>query len=236
MSWGTAVLEEGTDYTVDYGQNILAGEGSVTITAVEGGRYTGEQTVTFRIHAALDCDDPKTDCRAEMPWAAAAGGSIDYVEHDGGYAAQFTAGDQDYLNVTAADGSSLLTGYDEISISYDLLVPDTSGTNWVYYIAPDDTSLTWNTNGNKERYLGVLIKDGNLEAERYNNNGSRPANPSASVEEGTWTHVDIVYAQDCTQVYVDGELKSQADTNYQLTDILGDESIFQIGKAKLGSG
>ena len=35
VSWGTAVLEEGTDYTVDYGQNILAGEGSVTITAVE---------------------------------------------------------------------------------------------------------------------------------------------------------------------------------------------------------
>ena len=74
------------------------------------------------------------------------------------------------------------------------------------------------------------------EAERYNNNGSRPANPSASVEEGTWTHVDIVYAQDCTQVYVDGELKSQADTNYQLTDILGDESIFQIGKANWAPG
>ena len=240
VSWGTAVLKEGTDYTVDYGQNILAGEGSVTITAVEGGRYTGEQTVTFRILpyliADFTFDDPENGLQGGNAVAAAAGGNIDYVEHDGGYAAQFNAGDQDYLNVTAADGSSLLTGYDEISISYDLLVPDTSGTNWVYYIAPDDTSLTWNTNGNREQYLGVLIKDGNLEAERYNNNGSRPANPSASVKEGTWMHVDIVYARDCTQVYVDGELKSQADTNYQLTDILGDESIFQIGKANWAPG
>lgn len=240
VTWGTASLKEGTDYTVTYGENREAGEGNVTIKAVEGGRYTGEQTVTFKILpyviADFTFDDLEGGLKGGNAVASVAGGSLDLVEHDGGYAAQFVSGDKDYLNVTAADGSSLLTGYDEISISYDLLVPNTSGTNWVYYIAPDDSSLSWDTNGNKERYLGVLIKNGNLEAERYNNNGSRPTNPSAGITAGTWQHVDIVYAEDSTLVYVDGELKAQADTSYQLTDILGSESIFQIGKANWAPG
>ena len=86
LSWGTAVMEEGTAYTVDYGLNRLSGEGSVTITAVEGGRYTGEQTVTFRILPYLIADfafdDPENGLQGGNAVAAAAGGSIDYVERD----------------------------------------------------------------------------------------------------------------------------------------------------------
>lgn len=48
--YGTKILTEGTDYTVTYGENTEVGEGTVTITAVEGSKeYTGTQTVTFQI-------------------------------------------------------------------------------------------------------------------------------------------------------------------------------------------
>ena len=47
---GNKVLTEGTDYTVSYGENKEVGEGTVTITAVEGSKeYTGSKTVTFNI-------------------------------------------------------------------------------------------------------------------------------------------------------------------------------------------
>ena len=47
---GNKVLTEGTDYTVSYGENKEVGEGTVTITAVEGSKeYAGSKTVTFNI-------------------------------------------------------------------------------------------------------------------------------------------------------------------------------------------
>ncbi|MGO5533541.1 hypothetical protein ACTQWX_17530, partial [Blautia sp. HCP3S3_H11] len=50
---GNKVLAEGTDYTVSYGENTEAGEGTVTITAVEGSKeYTGSKTASFNIVAA----------------------------------------------------------------------------------------------------------------------------------------------------------------------------------------
>ena len=163
--------------------------------------------------------------------ATVAGGSIELAAHGDGKAATFVSSEQDYLNLTAADGSSLLTGYDEITISYDISLPSTSGTNWVFYASPDDSMLTWNANGNKERYLGVLVKDGIIEIERYRNNGSRPSKPTAAIAANTWQHVDIVYTKDRTVLYVDGQRKDMALSSYQLTDILGNESLFRIGRS-----
>ena len=182
VRWGTAPLEENTDYTVAYGEN-RTGKGTVTITAVEGSRYTGAKTIEFKILASVIADisfDDLTDgLKGGNAVATVAGGSIELVDHEDGKAAKFVSNEQDFLNLKAADGSSLLTGYDEITISYDILLPSVSGTNWVLYAAPDASMLSWGTNGNKERYLGVMVKDGNIEAERYHNNGSRPTNPAA---------------------------------------------------------
>ena len=238
VTWGTAALTENVDYTVTYGEN-KNGTGTVTITAVEGGRYTGSKTAEFKILASViadfDFDDLKDGLTGGNAAATVAGGSIELVEHEDGYAAKFVASEKDYLNVTAKDGSSLLTDYEEITISYDI-IPETSGSQWVFYAAEDDTMLTWGNNGNYEKYLGVLVKDGIMEIERYNNNGSRPTKPTVALEAGKWQHVDIVYAKDCTVLYVDGVRVSKVDTTYQLTDILGDTSLFQIGKANWSPG
>ncbi|MCM1088452.1 MAG: glycosyl hydrolase 53 family protein [Muribaculaceae bacterium] len=42
-------LEEGTDYTLSYGENTKIGTGTVTVTGVVGGKYVGEKTATFKI-------------------------------------------------------------------------------------------------------------------------------------------------------------------------------------------
>ena len=51
VTQGGAELENGVDYTLEYGENVNAGTkaGSVTIKAKDGGNYTGERTVKFDI-------------------------------------------------------------------------------------------------------------------------------------------------------------------------------------------
>lgn len=78
VSYNGMSLEENVDFTVEYGENLNAvdglEDGSVTVTAIEGGNYTGSATVCFDIApigsnymtAALDryygeYGDPETD-------------------------------------------------------------------------------------------------------------------------------------------------------------------------------
>ena len=167
--------------------------------------------------------------------ATVGGGSIELVDHDGGKAAKFVASDKDWLQVTKADGSSLLGGYEEVTVSYDIL-PEMSNSHWVFYAAQNGNSLNWNDNGNKERYLGVLVKNGNTEIERYNNTGSRPTNPTIKMTASQWQHVDIVYTKDATVAYLNGVRVSKVASSYSLKDILGNNGIFWLGKAAWGGG
>lgn len=65
INGGNEVLKEGTDYTVSYTNNTNAGTATVTITAKEGSRFTGSQTVDFKI--------VKTASGGTNPTAAPAG-------------------------------------------------------------------------------------------------------------------------------------------------------------------
>lgn len=42
-------LVQGADYSLSYGENVSPGKGSVTVTAIEGGNFTGSATVEFDI-------------------------------------------------------------------------------------------------------------------------------------------------------------------------------------------
>lgn len=223
----------------------LEEESVITITVKKSGSQdpvlswimvSGTGKADESIIADFDFDDEISGFTGGKAVATVAGGDIELVDNgENGKAAKFVKSESDWLNVTALDGSSLLTGYDEITVSYDIM-PDSSGTSWVYYAAPDDTMLTWGTNGNQERYLGVLVKDGTTEIERYNNTGSRPAKPTIAMTAGEWQHVDIVYTTDCTVAYLNGTKVAKVDSSYQLTDILGTDSIFQIGKGNWAPG
>ena len=144
--------------------------------------------------------------------------------------ALYLDGNANYLTVTGKDGKSLLTDVGELTISFDAKA-DRTASNWVFYAAPDNNPQT---TGNRERYLGILQKNGRVTVERYKNSGKRPANPSADVDG--WYHMDVVVAAADTRIYVNGELAAVEASSYQLQDILEKESILMIGKANWHDG
>lgn len=173
------------------------------------------------------------------------------------------------LKVTREDGSSLLTGVDELTVSY-YSRPTEKRTNWGFYAAASEESVKYNY----ERYLGICETNENkLKVQRFNNNGTRP-NPDRAETDGLsdgWHHIVVVFSgeevsdtqsednQDTTaasedgsiyaaediqaeaktykvRIYVDGEKKAEVENPHALTDVLGDNSIVQIGKANWKNG
>ena len=49
VSFNGKALEKNVDYILSYGENVSPGKGTVTVTAVEGGNFTGSVTVEFDI-------------------------------------------------------------------------------------------------------------------------------------------------------------------------------------------
>ena len=54
VTFNGKTLEKGKDYTVSYGDNVNPGKGSVTVTAVDGGNFTGSATVEFDIEKKVE--------------------------------------------------------------------------------------------------------------------------------------------------------------------------------------
>ncbi len=165
--------------------------------------------------------------------ASASGGYTLTTSYDGSQALHLDGTSSQWLNVTKADGTSLLTGQDEITISYDIQ-NERTGTNWAFFAAPSDATQG---NPNGEHYIGFLHNSGNLTVERYNQPAgtSRPTCPSVFIGS-EWIHIDAVLSGTDTAIYVNGIEQARVDSAYSLTDILGDNSILQIGKANWGSG
>lgn len=162
---------------------------------------------------------------------AAVNGTVKLEERDAANGkALYFDGSASYLNLTKADNSSLLSGLQEITVSFDAK-PDRRETNWGFYAAPS----TKTQDVNQEHYIGALINNGTTTVERYHNTGSRPQSPSAFTGTG-WSHVDVVFTRDRTDIYVDGRRKARMSSSYTLPDILGNNSIFQIGKANWANG
>lgn len=138
-----------------------------------------------------------------------------------------------FLTVTDEEGESLLTGLTELTVSLEVKMDRMDATNWVFYAAPNSSSPSYQ----KEKYIGFLYDKptGNFMAERYNNNGARPANPKVSAS-AEWVHADVVLKEDRTILYINGEKKAEETSSVKIDEMLGENSIFQIGKANWGSG
>lgn len=150
--------------------------------------------------------------------------------HKDGYALYLDGTANQWLNVVNKDEGSLLTGFEEITLSFDTK-QDRTGTNWPFYISDSAAAPVWA----KERYLGGLISDGQFIVERYNNTNGRPV--SAKTEIGNdWVHIDVVVTESDTSIYMNGEKKATEASAYSLSQIAGSNGIFQIGKANWGGG
>lgn len=47
-SYNGTILEEGKDYSLDYGENMVSGKGTINIVGM--GSYTGQKTITFKVY------------------------------------------------------------------------------------------------------------------------------------------------------------------------------------------
>lgn len=135
-----------------------------------------------------------------------------------------------WLDVTLADGGSLLANVEEMTVSYYSKVTNTA-TNWPFFAAANAAAPT----NQFEHYLGV-IENGGITVERYANNGSRPANPVVQNTGAEWKLVTVVVSKGSTEVYIDGKLKATQASDYSMSDVLGSKPVLQIGKANWGAG
>ncbi|MDD2973215.1 MAG: Ig-like domain-containing protein, partial [Lachnospiraceae bacterium] len=138
-----------------------------------------------------------------------------------------------FLNVVQKDGTPLLTGLDEVTISMDAKFDKSNGANWALYAAPGTAGPTYQW----EKYLGILDQNNTITSERYNNSGSRGDNAVSIADTTTaWKNITLVIEKNSSKLYLDGELKATKSSTYLLSGILGKNSILQIGKANWGSG
>lgn len=138
-------------------------------------------------------------------------------------------GSSQFLTVTKENGDSLLKGLDEVSISADVSFERTA-TDWLFF-SSDNTQARSESHLN---YIGAFQNGSKLNVERFDD--GRRGNFSPSLSTGSWYHVELVYANDKTTAYINGEEVGSADSEDALVDILGDNPVFNIGKAHWGSG
>lgn len=143
-------------------------------------------------------------------------------------------GQSDYLDVKKEDGSSLLTGEEEFTISYLRQVD--GGTDWTFFAAPNTDRQVYRS----EKYIGVLDSGSSKLVERYNSNDQdRPSQLTAKGGSKKWEMVTVVVGKNGTSVFVNGDnvgSKSDYSHDIDVKKLLGDSSILQIGKGNWGAG
>ncbi|WP_206543027.1 LamG-like jellyroll fold domain-containing protein, partial [Microbacterium testaceum] len=150
-----------------------------------------------------------------------------------GNAAQLGAGF--WLNVAKNDGSPLLTGLDDVTISYDSKPSATGNVGWSVFAARTAAPQTYA----QEHYLGFLDRTTGIVVERYDNAGGRntAGNLVSTVATTEWKHVDLVVSGSTARLFVDKKLVSSTTAGPALSAILGASGgVLQVGKANWGGG
>lgn len=204
------------------------------VDGAAGGKSAGYDAPLFKFNFN---DAAKNAAITDSTGKAKATGTYDVVtDLAGGKAIKLTQGSKQFLSITDKDGKSILDGYNEITLSYESII-SSSATNWPFYIAK-------NSSANNEAtlaYLGGLHKAGELTVERFyeGRQGSAACTSTKGLSTTDWSHIDIVFSTDKTEIYINGQreaLKEFSSDICQIADITGPTSIIQLGKANWGSG
>ena len=157
-----------------------------------------------------------------------------------------------WLEVTREDGSALLQGLDHFIISYDIYTTATAGDNnhWAFFAQRTVRTPMrgW------EQYLAIVEQTNHISVQRFNSRGQRIGGenipgtrnfrtgllidyPTIACETGTWRNVQVVFERGRTMLYVNGELRKFAASNYSPSEILSAAGgyIF-IGRSTWGGG
>lgn len=180
------------------------------------------------LEAEFDFDDSPSGFESE---GAVVSGTYNLTDHEDGKALSLNGSGQ-YLKIAGAAGNSILSGCDEFSVSFQVKPDTSSSTNWIFYAAPNNDTQEYS----KERYIGIFGDANNkIRVERYNNNGSRPSHMTYQISD-EWTYITLVFAKEESIFYVNGEEVARDPSTYAITDILGNNSIINIGKANWKTG
>jgi len=140
----------------------------------------------------------------------------------GGYAADFTAAGDSWLNFTKRDGSALLldengAAYREVIITFNSR--PTGGEGWAFLASGNSQSV-----GIKDMPDALNVIRGN--------SGATPAmSGSPSLAGNAWKNVVVYLGRDYTEVYVDGVRIAWQGGQLALSQILGaDGGTIQLGK------
>lgn len=150
------------------------------------------------------------------------------ASYDGTLAYQFNSS---YFKPTAEDGTPLLTGLEEFTVSY-WAKTDSSTRNWTLFAAPDTNTQTYQ----QEKYIGVRDNGTEILIERYNNNGSRPSTLEVKSLDYGWKHIVMVQKAGSYELYINGKLSKSQTSSYSVSGILGNSSIIQVGKGNWEKG
>ncbi|MGM9936218.1 MAG: beta-L-arabinofuranosidase domain-containing protein [Candidatus Ornithomonoglobus sp.] len=158
-------------------------------------------------------------------------GNITYEPtDDGNYAARFD-GSSAYFNLTKEDGTPLLKGEDEITVSMRTKNETHNINSWFFYAAPNSGV----PNGRYRIYTGMYYDGGNtINYERWVYNDGNDSEKIKTQGSADWQNIDVVIARDHTDLYINNKLIGTREySGRELQTILGDsdEQIFYVGRS-----
>lgn len=233
------------------------GEKDVTVTltptvAYTGGKVSGADikgadgkpcTFTITVKAKVNLDelvlaefsfDDLTDGLQGKNAVATKNGTNISISDDAKFGKSLYLGDKTYLDVKNTDGTALLKGKEEITISYysKSEFGQTSQGSWTFFAARDGSRVS----GDKDRhYLALLDAKNAVKAERFI--GESGHYIEAKQLANAWRKVDFVVTAEKTELYIDGVKKAESALGTQtLSNILGEDGgVLYIGKGTWGA-
>lgn len=160
-----------------------------------------------------------------------------------GQAIYMPEGNDSYYSVAYSDNSSLVTGYDELTISYwsKALWSDAEYYGWTYFCKDKDEDQTL------RKYIGAVDKFNAFTVERGlppSDGSDNYSSDQVNAEEndikdlvGVWKFVTVTYDNESTKLYINGELIAEKENTTLLSSYLKNNNTeFFIGYAPWGSG
>ncbi len=130
--------------------------------------------------------------------------------------------------IRALDGN-VLAGKKELTISYWSKSEGAPG--WAFYAAKDNLAAP------TDNYIGILDQTTSVAVERYLNGRTDGCSGNASSLTSAWRHVTVVFGENSTETYVNGERKIDMTLNQApMSEILTDKSVLKIGAANWQRG
>ena len=181
--------------------------------------FEGDDKLADKSGSGLQAVPEKLDCIV----TDSSNGYLDLTAYGLG-----TSGANAYLSVS----NDILSKIDK-EMTVELRVRNSGkGSNWAFYAAPDAEK----PEGGYENYLGILL-NGGIRVERYANEGVRPDCAEYSIwSTDVWHTLRVVFAENSTRLYIDGNIYREVASEYSLKDCMGNNGVFWFGHSAWGEG